>query len=135
MTYAEYVAIANDSELKYEYVAGEVVAMAGGNRRWQLDEHVAGDRLRLESLAIDLAVDDLYVSPRYHRSIARVDGFTIVASCHASAPLRPALRPLIPARVWTCRRDGTCSAEHSSGSRDRRNPIPIVRAHTVGGPE
>ena len=31
------------------------------NRRWQLDEHVAGDRLRLESLAIELAVDDLYV--------------------------------------------------------------------------
>ena len=31
------------------------------NRRWQLDEHIAGDRLRLESLAIELAVDDLYV--------------------------------------------------------------------------
>ena len=30
VTYAEYVAIANDSELKYEYVAGEVIAMAGG---------------------------------------------------------------------------------------------------------
>lgn len=29
-TYAEYVAIANDSEIKYEYLAGEVVAMAGG---------------------------------------------------------------------------------------------------------
>jgi Uma2 family endonuclease len=176
VTYAEYVAIANDSELKYEYFAGELVAMAGGtveharligratalfdralegrpcivlpsdlririraadrstypdlhivcgqperdpdddhaivnptvivevlsdstagldrtekfaayrrlvslreyvlvsqrerrieiyrrreNRRWQLDDHGAGDRLRLESLAIDLAVDDLYV--------------------------------------------------------------------------
>ena len=31
------------------------------NRRWQLDEHVAGERLRLESLAIELAVDDLYI--------------------------------------------------------------------------
>jgi Uma2 family endonuclease len=176
VTYAEYVAIANDTELKYEYVAGEVVAMAGGtvdharligratalldraldgrpcvvlpsdlririraadrstypdlqivcgqperdpdddhaivnptvivevlsdstagldrtekfaayrrlvslreyvlvsqrerrieiyrrreNRRGQLAAHVAGDRVRLESLAIDLAVDDLYV--------------------------------------------------------------------------
>lgn len=176
VTYAEYVALANDSEVKYEYVAGDVIAMAGGtvehgrligraaalldralegrpcivlpsdlririraadrstypdlhvvygqperdpdddhaivnptvivevlsdstagldrtekfaayrrlvslreyvlvsqrerrveiyrrreNRRWQLDEHVAGDRLRLESLAIELAVDDLYV--------------------------------------------------------------------------
>ncbi len=30
VTYAEYVAIANDSEIKYEYVAGEVIAMAGG---------------------------------------------------------------------------------------------------------
>jgi Uma2 family endonuclease len=175
-TYAEYVAIANDSEVKYDYLAGEVVAMAGGtveharliaratalidralegrpcivlpsdmririravdrstypdlhivcgqperdpdddhaivnptvivevlsdstagldriekfaayrrlpslreyvlvsqrerrietyrrreNRRWQLDEHVTGDRLRLESIAIELAVDDLYV--------------------------------------------------------------------------
>ena len=29
-TYAEYVAIANDSAVKYEYVAGEIVAMAGG---------------------------------------------------------------------------------------------------------
>lgn len=29
-TYAEYVAIANDSEVKYEYVAGEIIAMAGG---------------------------------------------------------------------------------------------------------
>jgi Uma2 family endonuclease len=31
------------------------------NRRWRLDEHVAGGRLRLESLAIGLSVDDLYV--------------------------------------------------------------------------
>jgi len=31
------------------------------NRRWQLDEYVAGDRLRLDSLAIELAVDDLYL--------------------------------------------------------------------------
>ena len=30
------------------------------NRRWQLDEHLTGDRLRVESLAIELAVD-LYV--------------------------------------------------------------------------
>lgn len=175
-TYAEYLALANDSDIKYEYVAGEIVAMAGGtvehgrligratalldraldgkpcivlpsdlririraaerstypdlhivcgpperdpdddhaivnptvivevlsdstagfdrtekfaayrrlpslreyvlisqrerrielyrrreNRRWQLDEYVAGDRLRLESLAIELVVDDLYV--------------------------------------------------------------------------
>ena len=30
-TYAEYVAIANDSAVKYEYVAGEIVAMSGGN--------------------------------------------------------------------------------------------------------
>jgi len=29
-TYAEYVAIANDSAVKYEYVAGEIVAMSGG---------------------------------------------------------------------------------------------------------
>jgi Uma2 family endonuclease len=29
-TYAEYVAIANDSEIRYEYVSGEIVAMAGG---------------------------------------------------------------------------------------------------------
>jgi Uma2 family endonuclease len=29
-TYAEYVAIANDSTVKYEYIAGEIVAMAGG---------------------------------------------------------------------------------------------------------
>lgn len=29
-TYAEYVAIANDSEVKYEYISGEIVAMAGG---------------------------------------------------------------------------------------------------------
>jgi Uma2 family endonuclease len=29
-TYAEYVAIANDSTVKYEYVAGEIIAMAGG---------------------------------------------------------------------------------------------------------
>lgn len=31
VTYAEYIAIANDSEVKYEYVSGEVVAMAGGS--------------------------------------------------------------------------------------------------------
>ncbi len=30
-TYAEYVAIANDSGVKYEYVSGEIVAMAGGS--------------------------------------------------------------------------------------------------------
>lgn len=30
-TYAEYVAIANDSAVKYEFVSGEVVAMAGGS--------------------------------------------------------------------------------------------------------
>jgi len=29
-SYAEYLAIANDSDVKYEYVAGEIVAMAGG---------------------------------------------------------------------------------------------------------
>ena len=29
-SYAEYVAIANDSELKYEYAAGEIIAMSGG---------------------------------------------------------------------------------------------------------
>ena len=29
-TYAEYVAIANDSSVKYEYIYGEIVAMAGG---------------------------------------------------------------------------------------------------------
>jgi Uma2 family endonuclease len=29
-TYAEYIAIANDSEVKYEYVSGEIVAMSGG---------------------------------------------------------------------------------------------------------
>jgi Uma2 family endonuclease len=29
-TYAEYVAIANDSEVRYEYISGEIVAMAGG---------------------------------------------------------------------------------------------------------
>ena len=176
VTYAEYLALANDSDVKYEYVAGEIVAMAGGtvehgrligratalidrvlegkpcivlpsdlrvriraaerstypdlhivcgpperdpdddhaivnptvivevlsdstagldrtekfaayrrlpslreyvlisqrerrvelyrrreNRRWQLDEYVAGDRLRLESLAVEVAVDELYV--------------------------------------------------------------------------
>jgi Uma2 family endonuclease len=33
----------------------------GDKRRWQLDEYVAGDKLRLDSLAIELAVDDLYV--------------------------------------------------------------------------
>jgi Uma2 family endonuclease len=30
------------------------------SRRWQLDEHVAGDRLRLESLAVAVAVDELH---------------------------------------------------------------------------
>lgn len=30
-TYAEYVAIANESSVKYEYVAGDIVAMAGGS--------------------------------------------------------------------------------------------------------
>lgn len=29
-TYAEYIAIANDSAVKYEYVSGEIVAMSGG---------------------------------------------------------------------------------------------------------
>ncbi|HEX7839024.1 MAG TPA: Uma2 family endonuclease [Kofleriaceae bacterium] len=29
-SYAEYVAIANDSPVKYEYIAGEIVAMSGG---------------------------------------------------------------------------------------------------------
>jgi Uma2 family endonuclease len=29
-TYAEYVTVANDSEIKYEYISGEIVAMAGG---------------------------------------------------------------------------------------------------------
>jgi Uma2 family endonuclease len=29
-TYAEYLAIANDAEIKYEYIDGEIVAMAGG---------------------------------------------------------------------------------------------------------
>jgi Uma2 family endonuclease len=176
VTYAEYLAIANDSNVKYEYVAGEVIAMAGGTveharligratalldralegtpcivlpsdlririraaerstypdlhvvcgaperdpdddhaivnptiimevlsdstagldrtekfaayrrlpslreyvlvsqrerrvelyrrrerRRWQLDEYITGDHLRLESLAVELAVDELYV--------------------------------------------------------------------------
>jgi Uma2 family endonuclease len=31
VTYSEYVAIANDSSVKYEYVGGELVAMAGGS--------------------------------------------------------------------------------------------------------
>lgn len=30
VTYAEYVAIANDSPVKYEFIAGEIVALAGG---------------------------------------------------------------------------------------------------------
>lgn len=30
LSYAEYVAIANDSPVKYEYNSGEVVAMSGG---------------------------------------------------------------------------------------------------------
>lgn len=29
-SYAEYVSIANDSEVKYEFVAGEIIAMSGG---------------------------------------------------------------------------------------------------------
>ena len=29
-TYAEYLAVANDSPVKYEYIAGEIVAMSGG---------------------------------------------------------------------------------------------------------
>ena len=29
-TYAEFLAVANDSEVKYEYVSGEIVAMSGG---------------------------------------------------------------------------------------------------------
>lgn len=29
-TYAEYLAIANDSPVKYEYVGGEIIAMSGG---------------------------------------------------------------------------------------------------------
>ncbi len=29
-SYAEYLAIANDSPVKYEYIAGEIVAMSGG---------------------------------------------------------------------------------------------------------
>lgn len=29
-TYAEYVSIANNTDVKYEYIAGEIVAMAGG---------------------------------------------------------------------------------------------------------
>lgn len=30
VSYAEYIAIANDSPVKYEYIAGEIVAMSGG---------------------------------------------------------------------------------------------------------
>jgi Uma2 family endonuclease len=30
VSYAEYVAIANDSPVKYEYITGEIVAMSGG---------------------------------------------------------------------------------------------------------
>jgi hypothetical protein len=30
VSYAEYVAVANDSSVRYEYIDGEVVAMAGG---------------------------------------------------------------------------------------------------------
>jgi len=30
ISYAEYIAIANDSPVKYEYIAGEIVAMSGG---------------------------------------------------------------------------------------------------------
>lgn len=30
VTYAEYIAIANDSPVKYEYISGEIVAMSGG---------------------------------------------------------------------------------------------------------
>jgi Uma2 family endonuclease len=30
VSYAEYVSIANDSPVKYEYIAGEIVAMSGG---------------------------------------------------------------------------------------------------------
>jgi hypothetical protein len=30
VSYAEYVAIANDSPVKYEYIAGEIVGMSGG---------------------------------------------------------------------------------------------------------
>jgi Uma2 family endonuclease len=30
VSYAEYLAIANDSPVKYEYIAGEIVAMSGG---------------------------------------------------------------------------------------------------------
>lgn len=29
-TYADYLAVANDSEVKYEFVSGEIVAMSGG---------------------------------------------------------------------------------------------------------
>lgn len=32
----------------------------GEKRRWQLDDYVAGDKLRLEALSIELSVDDLY---------------------------------------------------------------------------
>jgi hypothetical protein len=32
-TYAEYMAFTETSELKHEYIAGEIVAMAGGPSR------------------------------------------------------------------------------------------------------
>jgi hypothetical protein len=59
-TYAEHVAIANDSEVKYESISGELVAMPGGT--------VAHARLigrvssaPLESLGPELGGDDVYV--------------------------------------------------------------------------
>jgi hypothetical protein len=38
VSYAEHIAIANDSQVKYEYIAGEIVAMSGGTIALVVDE-------------------------------------------------------------------------------------------------
>jgi hypothetical protein len=85
VSYAEYMAIANERVVKYEYVAGEIVAMSGGTiahgrslreyvlvsqeercvevdrrdgRRWIVEDFFSTERFGLN---IKIAVDDLYV--------------------------------------------------------------------------
>ena len=66
VTYAEHVAIANDNEVRYEYLTGEVIAMAGGT--------VEHGRLLGAPLHSSIAHLSRWYRARRRRSVLRLRG-------------------------------------------------------------
>lgn len=71
VTYAEYLAREKSSEVRHEYLRGDVWAMAGGSPRrtsvektWVLSIFDAGEVVRLESLGVEFELDAVYADPR-----------------------------------------------------------------------